>query len=102
MSPAQREAVVALCCRVGGLRQLDVLEPGIAVDSECDDGQPLRFLVELADAPPPEYADRWFSLKEGLEQLLQRPVLLLTPPALINPYRRAAGEAQREGVFFSG
>lgn len=62
----------------------------------------LRFLVELADAPPGEYVDHYFGLKEGLEQLLHRPVMLLTPAALRNPYRRAEMEAQRQAVYIAG
>lgn len=49
--------------------------------------------------PPKDYAQSYFDLKEGLEQLFQLPVDLLTPAGLKNPYLRARVEAERQVVY---
>jgi uncharacterized protein len=54
----------------------------------------LDFLVEFGDVPPAAYAQAFFNLKAGLEALFKRPVDLLTPSSLANPFlrRRVAAE----------
>ena len=61
----------------------------------------LDFLVEFADVPPAAYAQAWFTLKEGLEALFGRPVDLVTPSALANPYFRQRIAAERQNVYAS-
>ena len=53
-------------------------------------------LVEFADLPPRTYADAYFELKQGLEDLLKRDVNLVTPPTLENPYFRREVEANKQ------
>ena len=54
------------------------------------------FLVEFEDLGPSAYAQAFFNLKVGLEALFKRPVDLLTPSSLTNPFfrRRVAAECQ--------
>jgi uncharacterized protein len=56
----------------------------------------LDFLVEFGDVPPAVYAQAFFNLKAGLEALFKRPVDLLTPSSLANPFfqRRLTEECQ--------
>lgn len=61
----------------------------------------LDFLVEFGDATPAAYAQAYFSLKEGLEALFGRPVDLVTPINLTNPYFRRRVTAERETVYAS-
>jgi uncharacterized protein len=57
-------------------------------------GSDLDFWVEFGDVPPAAYAQDFFNLKAGLEALFKRPVDLLTPSSLANPFfrRRVAAE----------
>ena len=57
----------------------------------------LDFLVEFGDVGPSEYADTYFGLLEGLQNLFQRPVDLVMASAVRNPYlRRRIDETQAE------
>ena len=46
----------------------------------------LDFLVEFLPLQPGEYADAYFALLESLEALFGRPVDLVMPRAIKNPY----------------
>jgi uncharacterized protein len=46
----------------------------------------LDFLVELHPLQPGDYATAFFAFKESLEQLFARPVDLVVPSAIRNPY----------------
>ena len=79
-----RREVVALCQRFG-VRRLAVF--GSATTNRFDAAHSdIDFLVELE--PPAESSrfDAFFGFKEALEALLARPVDLVDPSALDNPY----------------
>ena len=61
-------------------------------DLEASD---LDFLVEFAAVHSLGAFDRYFGLKEALEQLFQRPVDLVEVKAIKNPYFRQAIEQDR-------
>jgi uncharacterized protein len=91
----QKQPEVADLCRSAGARRLDVF--GSAVRADFDPAHSdLDFLVEFGDVPPAAYAHAFFNLKAGLEALFKRPVDLLTPSSLTNPFfrRRVAAECQ--------
>lgn len=52
----------------------------------------LDFLVEFYPLSPAGHADSYFGLQEDLEQLFDRPVDLVEPKPLRNPYFRQAIE----------
>jgi len=87
----------ALCSRVG------VSKLGLFGSATSERFEPTRsdldFLVEFRDMPPAIYADAYFKLKEGLEALFARPVDLLTPSALRNPYLRKQVEGELQPVY---
>lgn len=92
-----REAVAALCRRTGA-RRLDVF--GSAIREDFDPAtSDIDFLVEFDDLPPRAYADAYFTLKEGLEQLFGRPVDLVTKASVENPYFRERVDAERTPVY---
>jgi uncharacterized protein len=92
-----REEIVALCERLG-VRRLDVF--GSATTSAFDEvSSDVDFLVEFGDPSSPSYFDDYFSLKEGLERILGRPVDLVTRASIENPYFLQRVEATREGLF---
>jgi predicted nucleotidyltransferase len=59
----------------------------------------LDFLVEFESMSPGEYADCFFGLREQLESLLERPIDLITPRSLRNPYLKASIDQTREQLF---
>jgi predicted nucleotidyltransferase len=55
----------------------------------------LDFLVEFANLQQGEWADAYFGLKESLEELFGRPVDLVMPSAVTNPYLLASIDTSR-------
>ena len=92
-----REEVAALC-RQSGARRLDVF--GSAIRDDFDPAtSDLDFLVDFGEVPPGRYAQAYFSLKEGLEQLFGRPVDLITGSSLANPYFRERVASESRNVY---
>lgn len=92
-----RQQVIALCQRFH-VRRLEVF--GSATTNDFD---PVRsdvdFLVEFVADAPQRALDAYFGLKEALEELLGRPVDLVMPSAIVNPYFRANMDRTREIVY---
>ncbi len=65
-------------------------------DAERSD---LDFLVEFEPMTPAEHAEAYLGLIEEAEVLFGRPVDLVEPQALRNPYVREQIEATRELVY---
>lgn len=69
--------------------------------TECFD--PARsdvdFLVVFEQMPPAEYAEAYFGLLEGLEELFSLRVDLVTEASLENPYLRQAIEASHTELY---
>lgn len=80
----KRDDIARLCQRYG-VRRLELFgsATGEAFDSTTSD---LDFLVEFRPLKSGEYADAYFGLLEGLQQLFGRPVDLVMPHAVKNPY----------------
>ena len=96
----QKRNEVADLCRRSGARRLDVFGSAVRADFDPQHSD-LDFLVEFDDAPPAAYAQAFFALKEGLEALFNRPVDLLTPSNLTNPFFRRRVAAERRTVYAS-
>ena len=56
-------------------------------------------LVEFGPLPPDQRFDAYFTLKEGLERILSRPVDVVVASALQNPYFLAQVLAERESLY---
>jgi hypothetical protein len=85
-------------CRRHAVHRLSLF--GSATGPEFDPKHSdLDFVVEFEDLTPPEYAEAYFGLWEGLQKLFGRPVDLLTAPALENPYLRNAVEQHRIELY---
>jgi hypothetical protein len=92
-----QDEVVALCRRFG-VRHLDVF--GSAVSGEFDPTRSdVDFLVELEPPEGMSRFDAFFGLKEALEDLLGRPVDLVDPSALDNPYFAATVHNTRRALY---
>lgn len=85
-------------CRKHGVRRLDLF--GSAASDYFDpDESDLDFLVEFNELSPGSYADAYFGLLEGLEELFGRPVDLVVDAAIRNPYFRRSVEQTRSPVY---
>ncbi len=92
-----RDDVVALC-RGFRVRRLDVF--GSASSGEFDaERSDIDFLVEFELPAGASRFDAFFGLKEGLEAILGRPVDLVDPSALDNPYFAAMVEQTRQELY---
>jgi len=89
---------VATLCRRSGVRRLDAFGSAVRADFNPATSD-LDFLVELDDMSPADYAQAYFSLKEGLETLFGLPVDLVTGSSLSNPYFRDRVAAERQNIY---
>lgn len=89
---------VAALCRAHGVSRLEVF--GSAADGRFD---PTRsdydFVARFAPRPAESMARRYLGFTQALEDLLGRPVDLMTDHEIANPYLRAAVEATRVTVY---
>jgi len=95
---ARRQEIEALCQRLG-IRRLDVF--GSAVGNSFDvDTSDVDVLVEFDSGRPGfDYFDTYFTLKEGLEQLLGRAVDVVSVTSIRNPYFRDQVMRTRESLY---
>lgn len=96
---AERRAEIAALCRRYHVRRLELFG-----SAARDDFDPIKsdvdFLVEFERDHPAALAfETYFGLKEALESLFGRPVDLVEPSAVRNPYLKASIERSREPVF---
>jgi hypothetical protein len=91
---SRRAELAAICARLG-VRRLELFGSGTRSPTPRD----LDFLVDLGERPPAEYAAAYFALREQLEALFARPVDLVTPPGLQNPYFRQRVEQEKTLLY---
>ena len=94
MIEPRRADIAAICARLG-VRRLELFGSGTWSSAPRD----LDFLVDLGDRPPAEYAAAYFDLREALETLFARPVDLVTPAGLANPYFRQRVEQEKTLLY---
>ena len=93
-----REELQALCRRFH-VRRLDLFGSAARGDF-APERSDIDFLVEFDRGHPEALSLKtFFGLKEALEALFGRPVDLVEPSALRNPYLKASIERSREPVF---
>lgn len=92
-----RKELERLCAR-NRVRRLEVF--GSAATGRFDpESSDLDFLVELEPGSPAELADRYLSLLTELEKLFSRPIDLLMPAAVKNPYFLKQIESSRTLLY---
>jgi predicted nucleotidyltransferase len=94
---SRRPEVDALC-RTLRVRSLDIF--GSAATGRFDPyTSDIDAIVEFETMTPAQYVEAYFSLKEGLERLFERPVDLLSSSSIKNPYFRQSVEASRVRIY---
>ena len=96
---AEHRSELQALCRRYHVRRLDLF--GSAARGDFDPGRSdVDFLVEFDPEHPAALSlSAYLGLKDALEDLLGRPVDLVEPSAMRNPYLKASIEASRERVF---
>lgn len=94
---AKREELTRLCRRYR-VRRLELFgsATGTGYESISSD---LDFLVEFEELDPAAYADAYFGLLEELSNLYHRPVDLVVPTAVHNPYFLRSIERNRALLY---
>ncbi|NOZ72601.1 MAG: hypothetical protein GXP38_11940 [Chloroflexi bacterium] len=85
-------------CALYGVKRLELFGSASRNDFDLEKSD-LDFLVEFTDNHVLGPSDRYFGLKEDLEQLFQRPVDLVEIKAIRNPYFRQAIEQDKVLVY---
>ena len=91
---SRRADVARICARLG-VRRLELFGSGTRSASPRD----LDFLADLGERPPAEYAAAYFALREELEKLFAKPVDIVTPPGLANPFFRQRVEQEKTLLY---
>lgn len=96
---ALHRAELGALCRRFHVRRLDLF--GSAARDDFDPARSdLDFLVEFDRSHPDAMSfETYLGLKESLEELLGRPVDLVEPGAVINPYFKAEIERSQVALF---
>ena len=93
-----RSADIAALCRRHHARRLELF--GSATRADFDPARSdLDFLVSFDELPPVATYDAFFSLKEGLEVMFDRPVDLVVERTVRNPYLRQRVDAERQPIY---
>lgn len=93
---SKRQAVADLCRR-SGVKRLEVFGSATRDDFDVVSSD-VDLLVEFDDTAKRSLA-AFFDLKDALEQVFARPVDLVMPDAVRNPYVRAAINRDRQVLY---
>lgn len=94
----KRAEIAALCGRYG-VRRLEVFGSAARAADFDPASSDADFLVEFDRNSGLSQLDRYFGLAEALQQVLGRPVDLVEPSAVKNPFLRAAIERSKELIY---
>lgn len=97
----QRRAAIADICRRFAAQRLEVFGSAARADDFNLNTSDADFLVEFAPDNCLPFLQRYFGLQDALSRLLGRPIDLVEPGAVRNPYIRAGIDRARETVYGS-
>lgn len=89
---------IAALCEAHGVLHLELFGSAATPDFKPESSD-VDFLVELDTQTPGSRAKRWIALAEALEALLGRPVDLVNPRYIRNPYFLDAVNASRIPLY---
>ncbi|MFF5991507.1 nucleotidyltransferase family protein [Prauserella flavalba] len=85
-------------CRALSVRRLDVFGSAVGESFNAETSD-VDVLVEFAGGPGFDYFDAYFSLREGLERILGRPVDVVSATSIRNPYFKQQVLDSRELLY---
>lgn len=89
---------IAEICRRYRVSRLDLF--GSITSADFDAGRSdLDFLVDFADAGPEGAADRYFGLRDALQDMVGQPVDLVVRRAVRNPYFLKSADSRRLNLY---
>ena len=94
----QKRIAVAELCRKYAVHTLDLFGSGTGDQWRPGDSD-LDFVVTFRASNSDGLADRYIGLAEELERLFNRPVDLITPASIRNPYFREQVESSRSRIY---
>jgi len=95
----EHQAEIQRLCAHFGVRTLEIFGSGSESKRFDAKSSDLDFLVVFQQMPLEQYADAYFGLLDGLQVTLGRPVDLVMPEAIRNPYFRQKIDQEREIVY---
>ncbi len=72
---------------------------GSVLKNELTPSSDIDLLVDFNKIPLKDYADNYFSLKDALENLLNRKIDLLENTAIKNPYLRSSIDSSKVSLY---
>jgi predicted nucleotidyltransferase len=95
---ARHQEALERLCRQFHVRRLELF--GSAATGTFRPGESdVDFVVEFEPLPPGEHANAYFGLLFALEDLFGRPIDLVSPEAIENPYFRESVDETKVLVF---
>ena len=94
--PVLDEQAIADACRTYGVRRLELFGSAVRDPEHAND---FDFLVDLEELEPGKYAKAYFALDAALQKITGKPVDLVTPEGLTNPYFRASVEKSKRLIY---
>ncbi len=94
-----KKSEIAVLCRRYGVRSLEVFGSAARGTDFKELASDIDFIVTYHQQRKTDALRQFFGLRDELADLLHRPVDLIEPGAVINPYIKAEIERQREVVF---
>jgi len=95
---SHRDELIKLCLR-HRVKSLELFGSAVTDKRFNDNNSDLDFLVEFLSLAPGTYADTYFGLLEGMENLFQRHVDLIMVNAIKNPYFFKAINQNRQLLY---
>ena len=95
----QHRDAIADICRRFGVQRLEVFGSAARATDFHPDTSDAEFLVEFAPGNGLPFLRRFFGLQDALSHLLGRPIDLVEPGAVRNPYIRASIDRARELIY---
>jgi hypothetical protein len=83
-------------CKHLGVKRLDIF--GSATTDQFNDDSDVDVLVQF-ERGRGDLFNRYFDLKEGLEQIFKRPVDVVVEESLKNPYFKLTIEQMRKNIY---